>query len=152
MRSTLISLTIATGLLAAGTSLADHNSKNGEGTANMPNDIHNTRVETLENNDSEAFREFVQYGEGSKTVNRFDSEETQSNNAVEQKGNANTSRNQGEANAASQNRVETRTSKRNQSRTESRTNRESRAARASRPDRGATSARSRGGRRSGGKR
>ena len=64
-------------LIAAAPGVADHNSKNGEGTANMPNDIHNTRVETLESNDSETFREFVRYGEGSTTVNRFESEDTQ---------------------------------------------------------------------------
>ncbi len=65
-------LAFAAGLMVmTGPALADHNSKNGEGWANMPNDIHNTRVETRENDDNEAFRDFVKYGEGSKTVNRF---------------------------------------------------------------------------------
>lgn len=58
-------------LAAAGTAFADHNSKNGEGWANMPNDIHNMRIETKEANDNEAFRDFVKYGEGSRTENRF---------------------------------------------------------------------------------
>jgi hypothetical protein len=31
--------------LVAGSALADHNSPNGAGWANMPNDIHNTRIE-----------------------------------------------------------------------------------------------------------
>lgn len=63
-------------LAAAGTALADHNSKNGEGWANMPNDIHNTRIETKEANDNEAFRDFVKYGEGSRTENRFATDST----------------------------------------------------------------------------
>ena len=47
MKRSLISLSILCGALAAsGAALADHNSKNGEGWANMPNDIHNTRIET----------------------------------------------------------------------------------------------------------
>ena len=33
-------------LLFSAQSVADHNSKNGEGWANMPNDIHNTRIDT----------------------------------------------------------------------------------------------------------
>jgi hypothetical protein len=67
-RFLLISTAIA---LACGASVAtaDHNSKNGAGWANMPNDIHNTRVETLEANDNEAFRDFVKYGEGSESEN-----------------------------------------------------------------------------------
>ena len=39
----------------AAPAIADHNSKEGEGWANMPNDIHNTRIETLETKDNEAF-------------------------------------------------------------------------------------------------
>jgi hypothetical protein len=153
MKSKLISLTLATALLAAaGTSVADHNSKNGEGTANMPNDIHNTRVETMESNDNEAFRDFVKYGEGSKTVNRFESEETQPNKAVEQKGNAKAVKNQGESKAMNQNRVETKTNKQDRSRIETRTRIQPRIANESRPDRSAASARSRGGRKGGGRR
>jgi hypothetical protein len=33
-------------LTASGAAVADHNSKNAEGWANMPNDIHNMRTET----------------------------------------------------------------------------------------------------------
>lgn len=152
MKSKLISLTLATALLAAaGTSVADHNSKNGEGTANMPNDIHNTRVETMESNDNEAFRDFVKYGEGSKTVNRFESEETQPNKAVEQKGNAKAVKNQGASKAMNQNRVETQTNKQDRSRIETRTQLQPRDTNRSRPDRSASSARDRGGRKGGGK-
>lgn len=152
MNSKLISLTLATALLAAaGTSVADHNSKNGEATANMPNDIHNTRVETMESNDNEAFRDFVRYGEGSKTVNRFESDETQPNKAVERKGNARAVKNQGESKAMNQSRVETQANKQDRSRIETRTRLQSRDANRSRPDRSATSARSRGGRKGGGR-
>ena len=66
--------------------IADHNSKNGEGWANMPNDIHNTRIETREASDNEAFREFVQYGEGSDSINRFADDDTTAKRAQEQKG------------------------------------------------------------------
>ena len=46
MKRSLIPLSIVCGALAAsGAALADHNSKNGEGWANMPNDVHNTRLD-----------------------------------------------------------------------------------------------------------
>ena len=48
---------------------ADHNSKWGEGWANMPNDIHNTRVDTR--GDNTAFRDFVRKGNGADSVNRY---------------------------------------------------------------------------------
>lgn len=54
--------------------LADHMSPWGEGWANMPNDIHNTRLDLRDDND--AFRDFIQYGEGADTTNRFLTEET----------------------------------------------------------------------------
>lgn len=74
--------------ISASPAIADHNSKQGEGWANMPNDIHNTRVETLETKDNEAFRDFVKYGEGSDSVNRFDSNDTTARRAKEQEGKA----------------------------------------------------------------
>lgn len=54
---------------------ADHMSPYGEGWANMPNDIHNTRLETriFEN---ETFLLFVMFGEGADSTNRFLVEET----------------------------------------------------------------------------
>jgi hypothetical protein len=74
--------------LGTGPVIADHNSKNGEGTANMPNDIHNTRIDTMEADDNEAFRDFVRYGEGSESVNRFDSDDTTARRNKAREGNA----------------------------------------------------------------
>jgi len=72
MTNRVVTLAVASGLLVvAAPVIADHNSKNGEGWANMPNDIHNMRIETREANDNEAFRDFVKYGEGSASENRF---------------------------------------------------------------------------------
>jgi hypothetical protein len=56
---------------AASLASADHNSVWGEGWAKMPNDIHNTRVETLNSGDRAAFRDFVRYGNGAAATNRF---------------------------------------------------------------------------------
>jgi len=70
MKNTTIKLAaLACATLAAGTVLADHNSPMGEGWANMPNDIHNTRVETK--GDNETFRDFVKQGAGADSVNRY---------------------------------------------------------------------------------
>jgi hypothetical protein len=71
---TLTFATAAAFLTVTGAAMADHNSKNGEGWANMPNDIHNTRIETREADDNEAFKDFVKYGAGSRTENRFDTD------------------------------------------------------------------------------
>ena len=67
--------------------LADHNSPNGEGWANMPNDIHNTRIDTKESGDNEAFRDFVQYGDGADSVNRFAEEDDTAPGVAARKGN-----------------------------------------------------------------
>ena len=72
MRSRLLTITLAAGLLS-GPAFADHNSKWGEGWANMPNDIHNTRIDT--SGDDTAFRDFVRYGNGADSDNRFSSSE-----------------------------------------------------------------------------
>ncbi|MGB5690365.1 MAG: hypothetical protein WBM45_13930 [Woeseiaceae bacterium] len=122
MRTQTFTTVLAAAVLAvAAPSFADHNSKNGEGTANMPNDIHNTRVDTLETNDNEAFRDFVKYGEGSTTVNRFESDETQPNQANERQGEANAAMNKGESPTKNQNRVETSTRNQDRARVETRT-------------------------------
>jgi hypothetical protein len=63
-------LLVAAALALPGVALADHNSRWGEGWANMPNDVHNTRIETR--GDNEAFRDFVRYGNGAESENRFD--------------------------------------------------------------------------------
>ena len=66
-----LKLAVTTGfVLFAGTAFADHNSRWGEGWANMPNDIHNTRVETR--GDNTAFRDFVRQGNGAESENRFE--------------------------------------------------------------------------------
>jgi hypothetical protein len=57
-------------MLLASTAHADHNSPHGAGWAKMPNDIHNTRIETL-GGDNGAFRNFVRYGNGADSVNRY---------------------------------------------------------------------------------
>ena len=70
MKSKVLSaLFVATGILTTSAVYADHNSVWGEGWANMPNDVHNTRIDTLGDNDE--FVDFVQYGDGADTVNRF---------------------------------------------------------------------------------
>ena len=56
--------------LSSGAALADHNSPSGEGTANMPNDIHNTRIDTMDD-DNDTFLAFVQGGGGADSTNRF---------------------------------------------------------------------------------
>lgn len=59
------------GSLAAAPAFADHNSPMGAGWANMPNDIHNTRVDTRVEDDYQSFIDFVKYGMGADSVNRF---------------------------------------------------------------------------------
>jgi hypothetical protein len=49
--------------------LADHNSPHGAGWANMPNDIHNTRIE--DSLSGTEFADFVRQGAGADTVNRY---------------------------------------------------------------------------------
>ena len=49
--------------------LADHNSPNGSGWANMPNDVHNTRIE--EDLSGTEFADFVRQGAGADTINRY---------------------------------------------------------------------------------
>lgn len=61
--ATLLSLFISVPVLA------DHNSPWGAGWARMPNDVHNTRIDTR--GDNQAFRDFVRQGNGASTVNRY---------------------------------------------------------------------------------
>ena len=152
MRNRLITLTVASGLLViAVPGLADHNSKNGEGWANMPNDIHNMRIETRESGDNEAFKDFVKYGEGAKSVNRFATEDTRPNQAAEQKGDAKMNQNKGESKAQNQDKVGTKTATQDKSRLETRSRLRTDATAAGRLDRGSSATRS-GSRRAGGKR
>lgn len=69
-RTSFVTATALASLLTAATAMADHNSIWGEGTANMPNDIHNTRIDTMDD-DGDAFADFVRYGDGADSVNRF---------------------------------------------------------------------------------
>jgi hypothetical protein len=55
--------------LFSASALADHNSIKGAGWANMPNDIHNTRIE--DGLSGTEFRDFVRQGTGADTVNRY---------------------------------------------------------------------------------
>ncbi len=57
-------------LLTSTAATADHNSRWGAGWARMPNDIHNTRIDTR--GDNTAFRDFVRRGNGAESVNRFE--------------------------------------------------------------------------------
>lgn len=88
MKARYLAVGVATAIaFGASPVLADHNSKNGEGWANMPNDIHNTRIETRESGDNEAFRDFVKYGDGADSVNRFASDDTTAPGVQAQNGN-----------------------------------------------------------------
>jgi len=94
-------------VFAASAAYADHNSVWGEGWANMPNDIHNTRIETLSGDNSE-FIVFIRGGGGADSVNDavLDPE-------VEQPGNrADTQTTAGASTAASMSRSTARTSTR----------------------------------------
>lgn len=64
----VIAMLVAGGVMATSSVYADHNSIWGEGTANMPNDIHNTRIEDT----TEEFLDLVQGGGGADSVNRYD--------------------------------------------------------------------------------
>lgn len=74
-------LLTAISLAGSGTALADHNSVWGEGWANMSNDIHNTRIDTRDD-DNDAFMDFVRMGSGADTVNRFLTDDTDTGGAA----------------------------------------------------------------------
>lgn len=113
------STAIALILAASGPAFADHNSKNGEGWANMPNDIHNTRIETKEADDNEAFRDFVKYGEGSRTENRFDTDSSDPAQSGS-KQDAAQKQEQKQAESKSENQAKSRNENRNEKRSENR--------------------------------
>ena len=138
-------------MAASGAALADHNSKNGEGWANMPNDIHNTRIETREADDNEAFRDFVRYGEGSTSENRFASDETVPAQSVKQQGKAQQVQNKANDRAQNRNKVETGARTKDRTRTESRSRIHRDSSRTSQRGRSAANNRS-SGRKGGGKR
>jgi len=67
----LVAVLISTTVMASSV-YADHNSPMGAGTANMPNDIHNTRIE----DDNATFLDLVQGGGGADSVNRYSDDAT----------------------------------------------------------------------------
>ena len=69
---TLLATCITGGMLMTSTAYADHASPMGAGWANMPNDIHNTRLEDSQ----EEFMDLVQNGGGADSVNRYDDDTT----------------------------------------------------------------------------
>jgi len=71
-KKSVIAMLIAGGIVDTSSVYADHNSIWGEGTANMPNDIHNTRIE----DNNEKFLDLVQGGGGADSVNRYDDDST----------------------------------------------------------------------------
>ena len=98
MKACYLAIGVASAIaFGASPAFADHNSPNEEGWANMPNDIHNTRMDTMESGDSEAFRDFVKYGEGADSVNRFASDDTTPPGVQAQKGNADAAKTQAQA-------------------------------------------------------
>lgn len=150
MKRSLIPLSILCGAMAAsGAALADHNSKNGEGWANMPNDIHNTRIETREADDNEAFRDFVKYGEGSTSENRFTTDETVPAQAKKQQGKAEQVQSKVADKARTESRTSVRTNDRARTETRSRIHRD--PSMSSQRERSAAGNRG-GGRKGGGKR
>lgn len=68
----LTAVLVAGSLFSVATAQADHNSIWGAGSANMPNDIHNSAIE----DDQDVFMDLVQYGDGADSVNRYDDTST----------------------------------------------------------------------------
>ena len=69
-QSNLLKALFGLSFLAATAVHADHNSIWGPGIANMPNDIHNTRIDTMDD-DTDDFIDFVSMGAGADSVNRY---------------------------------------------------------------------------------
>ncbi len=121
MQGQRVLLTMAAGLLiASGNAVADHNSKNGEGWANMPNDVHNTRIETRESDDNDAFRDFVKNGNGADSVNRFATDTDQANSAAREQGSKAASGDRGKEPATNRRKTETQVATKDRSRVETR--------------------------------
>jgi hypothetical protein len=67
---TLLATCLTSGALAITSAYADHMSPMGEGWANMPNDVHNTRLDPTVSD--EEFTELVQGGDLADEPNRYD--------------------------------------------------------------------------------
>lgn len=69
-----LALTSIAAALVSSAAMADHNSPHGSGWANMPNDIHNIRIE--DDLSATEFRDIVKNGGANDTVNRYDTDTT----------------------------------------------------------------------------
>ena len=70
-RSLILSAAAALAFAAAPVALADHMSPDGIGTASMPNDVHNTRLDVrLDDAPNECFTDLVQSGDLALVENR----------------------------------------------------------------------------------
>ena len=151
MTNRIVTLAVASGLLAiAAPVIADHNSKNGVGWANMPNDIHNMRIETREANDNEAFKDFVKYGEGSTSENRFATDDAAAPNQAKNKQDKSQVQERKKAQAETATNTATNTRTRSETRSETRARTRADSPASSRSDRASRSTRSsarKGGRR-----
>ena len=146
-----LAISTATALaIGATAAVADHNSKNGEGWANMPNDIHNMRIETREANDNEAFKDFVKYGEGSTSENRFATDDAAAPNQAKNKQDKSQVQERKKAQAETATNTATNTRTRSETRSETRARTRADSPASSRSDRASRSTRSsarKGGRR-----
>lgn len=71
MKRSLLSAAVVLAFAAAPVALADHMSPDGIGTASMPNDVHNTRLDVrLSDAPNECFLEVVQSGDLADSDNR----------------------------------------------------------------------------------
>jgi len=71
MKSSVLLTTVLLTFAAAPAVMADHMSPDGIGTAGMPNDIHNTRLDVrLSDAPNECFTSLVQQGDLADSVNR----------------------------------------------------------------------------------
>lgn len=71
-RSQLFTLASIAAALFSTAAMADHNSVNGAGWANMPNDIHNIQIE--DDLSSTEFRDLVSQGGVRELPNRYDTD------------------------------------------------------------------------------
>ena len=75
VKETLAPIMLILGIAAVSAVQADHNSPWGGGWADMPNDIHNTRIDTMDG-DTDEFIDFVRMGSGAASDNRFVADST----------------------------------------------------------------------------
>ena len=77
MKRSLLCAAVVLAFAAAPVALADHMSPDGIGTASMPNDVHNTRLDVrLSDAPNECFLEVVQSGDLADSDNRCEEDAT----------------------------------------------------------------------------